>query len=127
VASCRRHNLDPFAYLRDVFSRLPLLGPHVSRDQLREFLPDRWRPDLIWSKSIGKKPSLSLRWPYVIRFLRHKLLASYWTWARTLPLLASANEALSAFESTISRQSTRGPLLSAQNPPLGVAIRLLRD
>jgi hypothetical protein len=23
VASCRRHNLDPFAYLRDVLTRLP--------------------------------------------------------------------------------------------------------
>ena len=44
VASCRRQNLDPFAYLRDVFTRLPLLGPNASTDQLRELLPDRWRP-----------------------------------------------------------------------------------
>lgn len=44
VASCRRHNLDPFAYLRDVFTRLPLLGDSPAPEQLREFLPDRWRP-----------------------------------------------------------------------------------
>jgi len=44
VASCRRHDLDPFAYLRDVFTRLPLLGPDAPRHQLRELLPDRWRP-----------------------------------------------------------------------------------
>jgi len=44
VASCRRHDLDPFAYLRDVFTRLPLLGNDPSPEQLREFLPDRWRP-----------------------------------------------------------------------------------
>jgi hypothetical protein len=45
VASCRRHNVDPFAYLRDVFTRLPLLGPDAPRDQIRELLPDRWRPN----------------------------------------------------------------------------------
>ena len=43
VASCRRHKLDPFAYLRDLFIRLPLLGGNASREQLRELLPDRWK------------------------------------------------------------------------------------
>lgn len=45
VASCRRQNLDPFAYLRDVFIRLPLLGADAPPEQLREFLPDRWQPN----------------------------------------------------------------------------------
>ena len=44
VASCRRHNLDPFAYFRDVLTRLPVLGADASPEQLRELLPDRWRP-----------------------------------------------------------------------------------
>jgi transposase len=47
VASCRRHNLDPFAYLRDVLTRLPLLGADALPEQLREFLPDRWQPNLV--------------------------------------------------------------------------------
>lgn len=45
VASCRRHSLDPFAYLCDVFTRLPSLGADAPTEQLREFLPDRWRPN----------------------------------------------------------------------------------
>jgi transposase len=43
IASCLRHNLDPFTYLRDLFTRLPvLLAANASRDQLRTLLPDRW-------------------------------------------------------------------------------------
>ena len=43
IASCRRHDLDPFAYLRDVFARLPvLLAGSPSPDDLRRLLPDRW-------------------------------------------------------------------------------------
>jgi transposase len=44
VASCLRHKIDPFTYLRDVFTHLPLLGDSPTPGQLREFLPDRWRP-----------------------------------------------------------------------------------
>jgi transposase len=40
VSSCRRHGHDPFVYLRDVLSRLP----DHPRDQLADFLPDRWSP-----------------------------------------------------------------------------------
>ena len=40
TATCRRHDLDPFAYLRDVFTRLPALA----NDRLDELLPDRWQP-----------------------------------------------------------------------------------
>ena len=42
IASCHRHGLDAFAYLRDVLTRLPLLGLAPSRDDLRLLLPDRW-------------------------------------------------------------------------------------
>jgi hypothetical protein len=43
IATCLRHRLDPFAYLRDVYTRLPiLLAAPPSRDTLRALLPDRW-------------------------------------------------------------------------------------
>jgi transposase len=42
IASCHRHGLDAFAYLRDILTRLPRLGPAPSRDDLRPMLPDRW-------------------------------------------------------------------------------------
>jgi transposase len=39
VATCKRLRMDPFAYLRDVFTRLP----QISGDEaLRDLLPDRW-------------------------------------------------------------------------------------
>lgn len=38
TATCRRHDLDPFAYLRDVLTRLPTQPP----ERLVELLPDRW-------------------------------------------------------------------------------------
>lgn len=38
TSSCRRLHVDPSAYLRDVFTRLPL----VSEGALVDFLPDRW-------------------------------------------------------------------------------------
>lgn len=48
AASCRRHNLDPFAYLRDIFTRLPVLlaatAGQPTAEQLRPLLPDRWQP-----------------------------------------------------------------------------------
>jgi transposase len=44
LASCQRHGLEPFAYLRHVLRELPLLGPSPSPDELQAFLPDRCRP-----------------------------------------------------------------------------------
>jgi transposase len=41
VVSCRRHGIDPLAYLRDVLTRLPTL---TNRDDLRALTPARWRP-----------------------------------------------------------------------------------
>ena len=40
MATCQRHKIDPFAYLRDVLNRIA--ATPVS--QLDQFLPDRWTP-----------------------------------------------------------------------------------
>ena len=43
IASCARHGIDPFAYLRDIYRRLPVLAAGTpTRDDLRCLLPDRW-------------------------------------------------------------------------------------
>jgi hypothetical protein len=49
AASCRRHGIDPFVYLRDLFTRLPMLaaqarGP-LAEGKLRPLLPDCWKPN----------------------------------------------------------------------------------
>lgn len=36
--TCNRHRIDPYAYLRDVYVRLPVLGA----SELETLLPDRW-------------------------------------------------------------------------------------
>lgn len=40
ISSAKRHGHDPFAYLRDVFTRI---SAHPA-NRLEEFLPDRWKP-----------------------------------------------------------------------------------
>ncbi|MEZ6104231.1 MAG: transposase domain-containing protein [Pirellulaceae bacterium] len=40
IASCKANNVDPFAYLVDVLTRLPV----TPADQLDTLLPHRWRP-----------------------------------------------------------------------------------
>jgi transposase len=40
IASCARHEVDPFAYLRDVLTRI---AAHPM-NRLGELLPDRWKP-----------------------------------------------------------------------------------
>ena len=42
TASCKANCVEPFAYLRDIFARLPQLGDSPSAEQLDELLPDRW-------------------------------------------------------------------------------------
>jgi transposase len=42
TASCKANCVEPFAYLRDLFARLPLLGHSPEPQQLDELLPDRW-------------------------------------------------------------------------------------
>ena len=39
ISSAKRHGLDPWRYLRDVFSRLP----YMTVSQLPQLLPDKWR------------------------------------------------------------------------------------
>jgi hypothetical protein len=39
VASCKRHGVDPFAYLKDVLTRIA----ETPLSQLDQFLPDRWK------------------------------------------------------------------------------------
>lgn len=40
IASCQRHHLDPFAYLKDVLTRIASHPHH----RLHELLPDQWKP-----------------------------------------------------------------------------------
>jgi len=40
TSTCQRHHLDPFAYLRDVLSRLA--APSLPADDLANLLPGRW-------------------------------------------------------------------------------------
>jgi transposase len=42
IASCHRHGIDAFAYLRDVLKELPKLGPKPSPTALLPLLPNRW-------------------------------------------------------------------------------------
>ena len=44
IASCLRNGVEPFAYLRDLLTRLPTLLVGATRDTLRSLLPDRWQP-----------------------------------------------------------------------------------
>ncbi|MGH9445549.1 MAG: IS66 family transposase [Terriglobia bacterium] len=43
MASCKRHGLNPFDYLRDVLGRLAL---RPGAAELRELLPDHWKPPI---------------------------------------------------------------------------------
>lgn len=43
MATCQRHRVDPFAYLRDV---LPRIAAHPY-NRLGELLPDRWKPSAL--------------------------------------------------------------------------------
>jgi hypothetical protein len=42
VASAKANQVEPWAWLREVFARLPLLGPSPSAEELSPLLPDRW-------------------------------------------------------------------------------------
>jgi len=41
IGSCKRHGVDPLAYLRDVLARLPAMS---NRDDLTPLLPANWQP-----------------------------------------------------------------------------------
>jgi hypothetical protein len=40
VVSCKRRNIEPWAYLKDVFTRLPA----AKIQDIASFLPARWKP-----------------------------------------------------------------------------------
>jgi transposase len=42
IESCRRRNIDPFAYLRDLFARLPL----ATNRQVKDLTPEAWEKHL---------------------------------------------------------------------------------
>ena len=44
LASCKRHGRDPWAYLRDVLTRLPAMLPAASEEDLLALLPHHWHP-----------------------------------------------------------------------------------
>jgi transposase len=44
LASCKRHGHDPWAYYRDVLTRLPAMLPAATEEDLLTLLPHRWRP-----------------------------------------------------------------------------------
>ena len=49
VASCRRHNIDPYAYLKDVIGRV---GGHPAR-KLKDLMPANWVPVAVAGASAG--------------------------------------------------------------------------
>jgi transposase len=44
LASCKRHGHDPWAYYRDILTRLPAMLPGASEEELLALLPHRWQP-----------------------------------------------------------------------------------
>jgi len=44
LTSCKRHDLDPWVYYRDILTRLPAMLPGASEEDLLALLPHRWRP-----------------------------------------------------------------------------------
>lgn len=55
VSSCQRHGHDPFAYLRNVLTRLP----NHPKERLEELLPDRWSPASVADATLGDERSLT--------------------------------------------------------------------
>jgi hypothetical protein len=51
VQTCKRLEVEPWAYLKDLFGRLPLLGEKPSVAELDRLLPDNWlkeHPEHVW-------------------------------------------------------------------------------
>jgi hypothetical protein len=43
IVSCKRHHLDPFAYLHDILIRLPAILAIATLEELIALLPHRWQ------------------------------------------------------------------------------------
>ncbi|TWT34122.1 Transposase IS66 family protein [Blastopirellula retiformator] len=51
VQTCKRNQVEPWAYLRDVFEQLPKLGESPTNETLDQLLPDQWlkaHPEHVW-------------------------------------------------------------------------------
>lgn len=51
VQSCKHNQVEPWAYLKDVFGRLLSLGESPTHASLEELLPNRWlqnHPQHVW-------------------------------------------------------------------------------
>jgi len=51
IQTCKRNEVEPWAYLCDLFERLPKLGEKPTPESLDELLPDRWlkaNPQHVW-------------------------------------------------------------------------------
>ncbi|EAQ81528.1 IS66-like element ISBlma9 family transposase [Blastopirellula marina] len=51
VQTCKRNQVEPWAYLRDVFEQLPSLGENPTRENLDQLLPNQWlkaNPNHVW-------------------------------------------------------------------------------
>jgi transposase len=44
LVSCKRHGHNPWAYLRDVLTRLPAMLPDARKEDLLALLPHQWKP-----------------------------------------------------------------------------------
>lgn len=44
LASCKRHGHDPWAYYRDILTRLPAMLPGATEEELLALLPHLWKP-----------------------------------------------------------------------------------
>ena len=65
VASCKANQVEPWAYLRDIFSRLPAL-PSSPGEHLDALLPDRWleaHPQHRWTIDALRRASRRPRAP----------------------------------------------------------------
>lgn len=43
IVSCKRHHIDPFAYLHDILIRLPAILSTSTPEELTAWLPHRWQ------------------------------------------------------------------------------------
>jgi hypothetical protein len=52
IQSAKRHGLDPFVYLRDLFLRIPT---HPNKD-IHLLLPDHWKRDTLPTLNLPPRP-----------------------------------------------------------------------
>lgn len=61
VQTCKYNEVEPWAYLRDLFERLPKMGEKPTPESLDELLPDRWlkaNPQHVWRINQARQGNL---------------------------------------------------------------------